>query len=306
MRAVEILFCSLAILLIPTVQGEIRTFTDDTGRQVEAELVGLRGDNVVLKRNGKLAQWPVKKLSAQDQNYVKVWKKVSPATPELAVRIWERDGIGEQGVLNSERMDSSIPGKNIPILKSTEEKGYYKHYDVDIHNNSGIDASNLIVAYVLFVIDPQNQVVGENGRDSVDIIPSGERKTIKTQGITYVRTKTTTATFSTNILGNLSVGSATDRSREKFGGAWVRIYSLGGELAGEAKQFSPLLEKLNPAWTGYSGEQQILTPSSFSKLEEFFGPLKKLIESLPEPPASIPKPPGNFPFPPGGPPKPPF
>lgn len=300
------LLAGLVLLVTHSSYGEVRTFTDDQGRQIQAELVGLRGDNVVIKSNGRMAQWPIAKLSKKDQAYVAFWKQSAETTPRVDVRIWERDGIGEKGVIDDGKLDPSALGKNIPMIKQTEEKASYKHYDVDLHNRSAVDAKNLLVSYVLYVITPQNQVVGENGKDSISLVGAESRHTLKTRGVTYVRTKTTSATVSTNILGNLSLGSNTSRSREKFGGAWVRVYSPEGNLIGEAKQLSDQLERMNPAWTGDTVENLLPTPSSFEQLEKLLGIIKEVIENLPEPPPGLPKPPGGSsgrpPLPPGPPP----
>ena len=290
----------LTFLWIEPAKAELRTFTDDQGRQIQAELVGMSGDNIVIKRNGKLAKWPANKLSKSDQLYVKTWNRsASKGTPKILPRIWERDGIGEKGVLNAERLDNTL-GKNIPLLKQTEEKGYYKHYDVDLHNNSPVDADDLVVSYVLYVVNVKNQVVWESGSESISDIPANSRKTIATKGITYVRAKTTSTTFGTNILGNLQVGSNTSRQTEKFGGAWVRVYSPNGTMVGESKRLSDQLEALDPQWTGPTGENAIPLPKSFSQLEELFGPLKEIIKQLPKPPVDLPKPPGGFPKKPKG------
>ena len=56
-------------LLVGTSWGEERTWTDVTGKfSVTAELVEVRGDKVVLRRqNGKQITVPLAKLSAEDQ-----------------------------------------------------------------------------------------------------------------------------------------------------------------------------------------------------------------------------------------------
>ena len=299
------ILAAIGLLLTDASYGEERTFTDARGRQIEPELVGLRGDNVVIRSNGRMAQWPIAKLSKKDQAYVAFWQQSAETTPGVDVRIWEREGIGEKGVIDEGKPDPSALGRNIPMIRQTEEKASYKHYDVDLHNRSAVDAKNLLVSYVLYVITPQNQVVGENGKDSVPLVGAESRHTLKTRGGTYVRTKTTSTTVSTNVLGNLSLGSDTSRSREKFGGAWVRVYSPEGNLIGEAKQLSDPLEKMNPAWTGDTVENLLPTPSSFEQLEKLLGVIREAIEKLPEPPPGLPKPPGGSsgrpPLPPGAP-----
>jgi hypothetical protein len=55
-----------------------RVFTDDRGRNVEAELVGVRGKNVILSRGRFAGQWPKAKLAAEDQAYVRKWQENPP------------------------------------------------------------------------------------------------------------------------------------------------------------------------------------------------------------------------------------
>jgi hypothetical protein len=131
-------------------------------------------------------------------------------------------------------------------------------------------------------------------------VEANGRHTVTTQAITYVRSKTTGLALSSNILGNLSVGTTTDRSTEKFGGAWVRVYSANGDLLGEEKNLSDSLAKLSIPWTGDDPTTQVQIPASFAQLEEFLGPLKELIENLPELPKGLPKPPAGLPKPPFG------
>lgn len=276
------LFSSLVICLgfmvVPGFAGE-HEFTDDEGRKVRAEVVGFQGENVVLRREGKLITWPVGNFSEEDQAFLREWKTTVAADLPVQVRIWEREGIGSKGVLNHGRI-SSGGEKNIPLLQEVEEKGSYRHYDIDLHNHAPVDATKLTVTYLLYVITPERKVVGEKGSETVDLIASGQRKSLKTGGITYVRTKTTRTTLQTVFYGFLQFDSETDRTKETFGGAWVKVFNADGDLVGEAKDLIPQLEKMNPSWdvedttsssqTGLQKLQETLTEirDSLEKLEQ--------------------------------------
>ena len=268
-----------------------REFTDADGRTVDAEILGVRDDHVVLSKNGKTGRWPIAKLSPKDQVYVRAWSKDPTTTPKLRVRLFERDGMGETGVFQGK---SSKTPLDIPLIKQTEATANYKHYEADISNDaqSQVDALQLTAAYVLFVINTENQIVPETGFQKIDQIPVGERKTVTTEGITFLRTKTTSLTLGTNPLGHLNIGSNTDRAKG-------RVYSAEGELLGEAKDMIPELERLDPQWTGSNGVVEY-------PLMEAIDAFEKLIEALPKLPEfpdlkDLPKPPK-----PPRPPKPPF
>lgn len=282
---------------------EARTFTDDRGRQIEADLLGVNGANVVLEKNGQAAQWPIAKLSQPDQMYVKAWLTDPPSNPRIGVRIWEREGIGQSGRFGEKESGPSLP-KNIPMLKKTEEKEKYRYYDMDLTNSSAVDAKELHLSYVLYVIDASNQVVDFSGSQKVETIPAGKRETRTTEAVTTTRTKTTSLTLGIGALGNLSAGTSTDRAKERFGGAWVRVYGKDGELLGEAKQLHDELERLDLRFTGSTsgGFADVPILETFDKLKELFESLPKLPENLPKPPGGLP----DLPKPPGGLPKPPF
>ena len=72
-------------LLAGTSWGEERTWTDVTGKfSVTAELVEVRGDKVVLRRqNGKQITVPLAKLNAEDQQFLKLAELKAQAQAEL-------------------------------------------------------------------------------------------------------------------------------------------------------------------------------------------------------------------------------
>ncbi|MEM9017396.1 MAG: hypothetical protein AAGC68_10300, partial [Verrucomicrobiota bacterium] len=117
-------FALSLVLIASAVTLEARLFTDDRGRQVEAELLGVNGSNVVLSRGGQSAQWPISKLSEADQVYVKNWLRHSSSKPRVRVSVWEREGVSSAGGFE----ESSKPGipKTIPLLRETEEKDSYR------------------------------------------------------------------------------------------------------------------------------------------------------------------------------------
>jgi hypothetical protein len=275
-RAPSFLFV-LICLVSTAIFAEERTFTDDQGRTIKAEPMGFRGENVVLKRNGQMIQWPVKKLSQNDQAFLAEWRTSAKANSVIQLQIWDKKGIGRKGVLNADKL-SPYPGKNIPLLKEVEEKGDYRHYEIDVYNNSAVDEENLKVAYVLFVITPDRRVVGEKGEQLIELLGAGKRKTITTGGITYTRTKTTSTTISTGFFGRLQVGSKTDRSKETFGGAWVKVFNSDGAVIGEARDLIPQLENMNPQWDVPGTTQK--PRNSLEELQKTLTGIKDALEDL--------------------------
>lgn len=293
----SLLFFLLAVGLFFSGTMEARTFTDDQGRQVEAEMTGVNGENVVLSAGGRAFQWPIAKLSPTDQKYVEAWKRDPATTPAIVVNVWEREGIGSAGLMDG-KGGLELP-KNIPMLKTTEEKERYRYWDVDLSNNSQVEANQVHLKYVIYVIDASNEIVDFPEQENVETIPARQKVTVPTKAATRVSAKTTSATFGINALGGLTTGSNTDRSKERFGGIWVRVYSHDGKLLGERKQLHDELERLDIPWTAKPVESFANIPllESFEKLEELLKKLPPLPEGL-KPPEGLPKPPRGLPKPP--------
>lgn len=287
------LFC--AALALPAAVNA-RLFTDDQGRQVEAELVGLRGANVVLATQGVRGQWPVARLSPADQQYVSEWKASHATVAKLNVRLFERDGMGEKGAFAPEEKGGPALPKDLPIGPKTEVKVSYKHYGVEINNPAAVDALNVKADYVLYVLFADGSVGTNAGSQTVKSIPAGRSVTIKTEGITTQRTKTTQMKLSVSS-NSVSVGEKTARSRDQFGGGWVRVSGVDGSRLGEARRLTPDLEKLDPPWVETPEKEEIPVLSSLDDFKEL---IKRLLPA---------KPPGEkgskgLPLPPGFPPRP--
>ena len=60
-----------SLVLAGGLSAEARTWTDSSGKRIEAEFVRVFGDKVVLDWNGKPLQVPISSLSADDQEYLR-------------------------------------------------------------------------------------------------------------------------------------------------------------------------------------------------------------------------------------------
>lgn len=76
------LFVSLLSIYLLSCGGVVaRAWKNDAGQIIEADLVGVRGDLVVLNRNGKEFIFPTSKLSPEDREFIKDWQQHPPAPP---------------------------------------------------------------------------------------------------------------------------------------------------------------------------------------------------------------------------------
>ncbi len=260
-----------------------RIFTDDQGRQVEAELVGLRGANVVLAAGVARGQWPLARLSQADQAFVKEWQASNTAVKKVQVQIFEREGIGQKGTFpEAAPAGPSLPS-DLPLPGGREVKAGYHHCELSVQNPADIDANHVRVAYVLYLVKADGSVGSNAESQQVGKIAARQNARITTEGINAARTKATQ--FRIQITdGNLSVDEKTVRSRDRFGGCWVRVYCADGAIIGEAKRLSPELSRLDPPWV------ETDVPEDIPLLPSLDG-LRELLEKLapPAPPGGLPK-----------------
>ena len=275
-----VVIVSIALL----VAAQARDFTDSTGRRIDAELIDVRGDNVLLKRNGKTYSWPVRKLSAQDRLYVATWKATHETTSaRVGIQLWEREGMGPSGVFDADNARAKAK-KGPPIITKTKQRASYVHYEVILTNDTNEDVKNLTLSYVVFLIDGAGRLIPQSGSTKVERLSPKERVTKTTRGATLLSTKTVTTQLSIH-RNSLKTSKDTARSQDRFGGVWVRVYS-GSQIIGEKRDLARDVEKLDPTWTGPAVRPVVSIPELLKAL-----PLPKLPDDLP----ALPKPPFNRP-----------
>ena len=292
-----------ALLALGASPLPARTFTDDKGTTTEAELSGVVGPDVILRRNGVGIRWPIARLSAEDQKYVKAWQANPPATPRLLVRLWEKTGFSPAGTFSDDQnAPPDLP--NIPGVMEVKKRETFHYYDVDVSNPSTTQANQLSLAYQMYVITADGNLVVEVGSQALPAIGPQELGKAETKAISSTRTKTTS--LSVKVSGNsVSTSQKKSTSRERFGGGWVRVYGQDGKVVGEAQKLIPEIDQMKPEWVGptiaSSGKvQQLDQFDSFIKMvKERLEKIKELLKSLPPLPEPKEDKPDAPPLPPG-------
>lgn len=138
-----VLAFSLVAFPIRNASAEPRTFTNSSGKTIEASVVEVEGDNVTLEMGGKNYEVPVDTLSSEDQEYLAGWKKknsamvaTDPAAADEEVEVnW--DGEWPKTV-------SVDVTQDIEVITEDEEAGEYiyasDHYEFicDVKLNTSV------------------------------------------------------------------------------------------------------------------------------------------------------------------------
>lgn len=237
----------VTFILVQTAPVFARVFTDHAGRSTEAELAGVAGQDVLLRKSGVEMRWPLAKLSPADQAYVKEWQTNPPVTPKLGMQIWKKEGLSPTGTFPEEPGGpDGLP--NIPGLHEVKKKDTFHYFDVDITNPNSTQANLLTLSYQMYVIPPSGMVIVEAATAVVPTIEAKKRASLATKAISTSRTKTTSLKLGTNVFGGLTTGQQSKRDSERFGGVWVRVFSHDGKMVGEAQDLAPEIERLKPTW----------------------------------------------------------
>jgi hypothetical protein len=290
-RRVPFLACvaaAVAATVLPS-RAQVRTFTDDQGRTTEAELVAVQGDHVVLRKDGTAMRWPVAKLSPADQLLVRAWKPAAGDHPRLAVRIWKRPGPSPEGEVSAPAESPSLP--NIPGLRDVETRDDLTHYEVHVTNLDGVVARQLVLGYQLYVTEDSGEITVATGSAAVPDIPPRERATVFTRAMTATRTKTSSLEISVNPFGGVATGRDVKRGRDRFGGAWVRVFAADGTPLAEARDLSPSVEAKAPAWIAPTDAALPLLDGGLDRLGPAVKRLREAAEALRKgpPPPPLPR-----------------
>ncbi len=157
-----------------------------------------------------------------------------------------QEGMGEEGTFKADDKRSSTPG-GPPVISSTKKTLKYKHYSVGLTNRSKVAGENLRVEYIIYTISGDGKLISNSASKAIKVIEPGKRFSMKTRGATLIRSTTKTGTIDVDRRNRVRTGSKTSRSRERFGGIWIRVYA-GEKIVGEKRQLEQEVEKIKPAW----------------------------------------------------------
>jgi len=77
---------AIGLVTTPLFAGEVRTWTDSQGREVTAEMVGMRSGKVLLKlEGGRTVEFPVNLLSPDDQKFIEKNAPIDAGTAALTI-----------------------------------------------------------------------------------------------------------------------------------------------------------------------------------------------------------------------------
>ena len=135
----------LLIMSLPAfLQAEVRKFTDTSGREIQAELVAVRGDQVEMNVGGKEFTLPISKFVEADATFIKEWGAANPAP--LNIR-----GLHVQIKKNTDKVKEAKPAsgaKGKGDDSKTSKTNF--EYQITVQNSSTEDLPDMKLKYTIY------------------------------------------------------------------------------------------------------------------------------------------------------------
>jgi hypothetical protein len=229
MKTVIAGFCLLAAF----AHAAPRTFTDQFGRTITAEIMAVDGDQVSIRReDGQVFTLSTSKLTEEDQTFIKQWSATKPSTSSLAEKAEDKFLPDPKKIvvgLSRGKFDTRVLTKFDTYVHKHENWGY----SIQLTNQHLRPVENLRVEYNLFArtfADTSTPTL-ITGAKNLKVLASRGSEVFRTGSAEVCKTKDTY--FGYNSAGEMR-------------GIWIRIYADGQLLL---EQSSPDSLMTTEKWT---------------------------------------------------------
>lgn len=232
--AMKRIFIYLFLLstFVATLRADMRTFTDQFGRTIVAELLGVENDQIRIRReDGMIFMLPISKLTKADQKYVRTWEAAQPAsTPEPEAK----------ATIDPSKLVVNLSRVKTATRTLAKWDGYtHKHedwaYTIELLNQHIRAVDNVRIEYNLFarMFPDSSPSTGQRitGAKRFDVIASRDKGTLRTGTAEVCRRR------------GIYFGSGSGEMR----GIWYRVY-VDDTLVIESS--SPETLMANEKWIG--------------------------------------------------------
>lgn len=219
------------ILLSTLVQAaEFRTFTDSQGREMQAKITRVSGDEVYIeRRDGLGTRVKISLFSSNDQDYI---------------RDWEQQNFLKSGVVGVRFTEETAKEqkKNQGGLQYTLYEG---GYEVILNNTGDKDVPEVRVDYLMFLF--RDKIGAKKRSDGTIERQKGsiELRTLKARSESRLPTKTfemKETELAPGYVWSLQEAGHEPDSEDSLEGIWVKVYS-GDTLILESSRPESLMHK---------------------------------------------------------------
>jgi hypothetical protein len=227
------LYTFIALLVTMTalqlVGSNFRTFSDSQGREMEAKLTRVSGEDVYIERHDGLnTKVNISIFSEEDQKYIREWERKETIKDDAIEIRFKTDVESKSG------WESHGTG--------IEKKTWRESYAIVLTNKSQIDIKDIRIEYFILkyedALAAQKKVEGEiltlTGVTKVPLLKARGEATAETKKFPMLQTRLEP--------GYVWRGGGKKTSEDDMQGIWVKVY-VGEVLAAELSKPENLVHK---------------------------------------------------------------
>ncbi len=225
---------SLFLLTAGLIAAEPRTFTDQMGRTITAELISVQNDQVTIRRtDGQTFTLATSTLNDDDRKYIREWVSAQPA---------KKSAAEDKFILNPKKLTVGLSRGKFDSHTLAQFEGYiHKHedwgYTVQITNTHLRPIEKIRLEYNLFArtFNDISSPTFVSDTKTIDKLKAGGSEIFRTRTAEVCKRKDI---YFANESGELR-------------GIWIRLY-VGDQLISEQSSPESLMTK--EKWTKPSAE----------------------------------------------------
>lgn len=170
-----------------TLAAEYRTFTNEAGATIEARLVRVEDDLVVIERKDRqLFRFPIDQLSGEDQKYVRRWPALQAlgSSDRVEIRL-RRSRVGRNQERASPHVDPNL------FYRRTEEEFVYQ---IILNNRVNEELRDVTIEYRIFkqraahLPGDRGRRIVRRGKVTAERVPARRETTLETEPFVIIDT----------------------------------------------------------------------------------------------------------------------
>ena len=210
-------------------ESNFRTFSDSQGREMNAKLIQVSGEDIYIERlDGLSTKVNISIFSKEDQEFIRDWDRKETIKNDAIKARFITDVEGKS------RWDNNGSG----IVRKTWKEGY----KIELSNESQLDLKNIRIEYLVFKFEDamaaQKRSEGEvrkiSDETKIPTLRAGSTARVSTKKFPMLETKLAP--------GYKWESGGKETSEDEMRGIWIKVF-VGEILATEASKPENLMRK---------------------------------------------------------------
>ena len=210
-------------------ESNFRTFSDSQGREMNAKLTQVSGEDIYIERlDGLSTRVDISIFSKEDQEFIRDWDRKETLRNDAIKARFITD------VEDKSRWDNNGSG----IVRKTWKEGY----KIELSNESQLDLKNIRIEYLVFKFEDALAAQKRSEGEVRKISDETKFPTLKAGSIARVSTKKFPMLETKLAPGYKWESGGKETSKDEMRGIWIKVF-VGEILATEASKPENLMRK---------------------------------------------------------------